>query len=175
MIKKEANLIVTFDPSHSESAKKEISELMNEIKQKFEILDIEDGVAEIMCEDPRKAISKLENKAKRNLHEFHQTNHWIPIDFWTKNSIPDIQKKLKEIEKLIKVREKWKMEIKTRKVKEKPDELKLIIQLAESIDRKNIDLDKPNKIVRVEIIGNKVGLSLLSKKDMLNIPKLKQA
>lgn len=99
--------------------------------------------------------------------------HWVPIDTWVKNNIAEIQKKLKTLEKDIGEKEAWKMELKTRKLKEKSDELKLIIKLTEAIDRKNIDLEKPEKIVKVEIIGNKAGLSLLKKNEFLNLAKLR--
>lgn len=174
MAKKEANLLVTFDPTHIESAKKEILDLLKEIKEKAEILTADDGVAEIVVKDARKAVAELEKLAKKNIERFAHTMHWTPIDTWTKNNIADIQKALKEFEKKIGEKEAWKMELKTRKLKEKPDEIKLILKLTEVIDRKNVDLQKPEKIVKVEIIGNKAGLALLKKNELLNISKLRQ-
>ena len=43
----EANLIVTFDPTKEESAKKEITEKLAAIKEKGKILKIKEGLAEI--------------------------------------------------------------------------------------------------------------------------------
>lgn len=174
MAKKEANLLVTFDPTHVESAKKEISELLKEIKEKAKVLSAEEGIAEIIVSDARKVISSMEKLARKNIEKFAHTSHWIPIDLWTKNAIADIQKELKKFEGKIKEKEAWKMELKTRKLKEKPDELKLILKLTEAINRKNVDLEKPEKIVKVEIIGTKAGLALLDKNELLNIAKLRQ-
>jgi len=172
--KKEANLLVTFDPTHLESAKKEILELLKEIGEKADILDAGEGIAEIAVKDARKAVASLEKLAGKNIEKFLHTSHWIPIDTWTKNAVADIQKELKKYESMIDEKEAWKMELKTRKLKERPDELKLILKLTEVIDRKNVDLEKPEKIVKVEIIGNKAGLALLKKNELLNIGKLKQ-
>lgn len=171
---KRANLLVSFDPTHLESAKKEISDLMKEIKEKADILVADNGIAEVAVSDARKAVASLEKLAKKNIEKFAHTSHWIPIDTWTKNAVADIQKELKKVESMIGEKEAWKMELKTRKLKEKPDELKMILKLTEAIDRKNVDLDKPEKIVKVEIIGNKAGISLLKKNELLNIAKLKQ-
>lgn len=174
MAKKEANLLVTFDPTHIESAKKEILELLKGIKEKAEILTADEGIAEVLVGNAKKAVAELEKIAKKQLDKFVHTMHWIPIDFWTKNSTEDIKKSLKNFVKDIGKDEAWKMDLKTRKLKEKPDELKLILKLTEVIDRKNVDLEKPEKIVKVEIIGNKAGLALLKKNELLNIPKLRK-
>ena len=175
MAKKEANLLVTFDPTHIESAKKEIAEMLKSIKEKAEILTAEEGLAEVSVGNARKAVAELEKIAKKDLEKFPHTMQWIPIDIWCKNAIADMQKHLKGFEKDIGKDERWKMELKTRKLKEKPDELKLILKLTEVIDRKKVDLEKPEKIVKVEIIGNKAGLALLKKNELLNIARLKQA
>ncbi len=174
MAKKEANLIVTFEPSHLESAKKEIEEMMKAIKEKADIIEADEGVAELSVKDAKKAVEKIGALAKKNIDKFLYTMHWIPIDKWVKNSVADMQKSLKEFEKGIKIDERWKMDLKTRKLKEKPDELKLILKLTESIDRKKVDLEKPEKIVKVEIIGNRAGLSLLKNSELLNLAKLRQ-
>jgi len=171
--KKDANLLVTFDPVHLESAKKEILEILKELKEKA-VPKIDDGFAEVAVSDARKVIANLEKIAKKSSEKFAHTMHWIPIDVWAKNTVEDIQKELKKLEKGIGIKEAWKMELKTRKLKEKPDELKLILKLTEAIDRKNVDLDKPEKIVKVEIIGNKAGLALLKKDEVLNLVKLRQ-
>jgi tRNA(Ser,Leu) C12 N-acetylase TAN1 len=61
------------------------------------------------------------------------------------------------------------MDLKVRKVKEKPDEIKLILKLTEVIDRPKVDLQNPDKIIKVEVIGNKAGLALLGKDELLNV------
>jgi len=37
-----------------------------------------------------------------------------------------------------------------------------------------VDLKNPDRIIRVDIVGNDAGISLLNKDEMLNIPSLKQ-
>jgi tRNA(Ser,Leu) C12 N-acetylase TAN1 len=169
-----ANLIVTFDPNHLESAKKEIMHLLEEVKQKAQLLTADEGLAHIAVKDARKAVEDLEAISKKSLDKFEHTMKWIPIDVWCKNSVKEMQNNIKKMVKGIKPEEKWKMELKTRKLKDKPDEIKLIMGLTEVVDRKKVDLDDPEKIIKVEIIGNKAGLALLNKNHLLNIAKMKK-
>lgn len=168
------NLVVTFDPNHLESAKKEILHLLEEVKQKAQILTADEGLAHIAVKDARKAVDDLKQVAEKSLDKFNHTMKWVPIDLWCKNSVKEMQDNIKKMVKGIKPEEKWKMELKTRKLKDKPDEIKLIMSLTEVVDRKNVDLDNPEKVIKVEIVGNKAGLALLDKKHLLNVAKLKQ-
>ncbi len=172
--KKQANLIVTFDPNHLESAKNEIMHLLEEVKQKAQLLAADEGLAHIAVKDARKAVEDLEAVAKKSLDKFNHTMKWIPIDVWCKNTVKEMQDNIKKMVKGIKPAEKWKMDLKTRKLKDKPDEIKLIMSLTEVVDRKNVDLDNPEKIIKIEIVGNKAGLSLLNQKHLLNIAKMKK-
>lgn len=174
MAKKEANLLVTFDPTHQESALKEIEALMKETKDKFSLVKADEGVAELIVDDAKKLVKQLMPVAKKNVDKFGYTFHWIPIEKWVKNNVADIKKVLKEYEKGIKENEKWKMDLKVRKVKTKPDEIKLIMQLTEDINRPKVDLENPEKIIKVEIIGNKAGLALLGKDELLNAAKYRK-
>ncbi len=168
------NLVVTFDPNHLESAKTEILHLLDEVKQKAQILAADEGLAHIAVKDARKAVDDLKVVAEKSLDKFNHTMKWVPIDLWCKNSVKEMQNNIKKMVKGIKPEEKWKMELKTRKLKDKPDEIKLIMSLTEVVDRKYVDLENPEKIIKVEIVGNKAGLALLDKKHLLNIAKLKQ-
>jgi len=166
---KEGNLLVTFDPTHQESALKEISELLNSVKEKADVIKADEGVAEILVKDAKKAVRELSKISVKSIDKFGHTFHWIPIEKWCKNSIDEMQKVIKGFVKDIKQNEKWKMDLKVRKVKEKPDEIKLILKLTEAVDRPNVDLQNPEKIVKVEVIGNKAGLALLGKDELLNV------
>ena len=171
---KEGNLLVTFDPAHHESALKEISELLKEIKEKADILKAEEGVAEILVKDARKSVKNLVDIGSKDAGKFAYTSCWTPIDKWCKNSVEDMQKTIKGFVKEIKQNEKWKRDLKVRKVKEKPDEIKLIMNLTEVVDNPNVDLHNPDRIIKVEIIGNRAGLALLGRDELLNAVKLKQ-
>jgi len=171
---KEANLIVTFDPTHQQSALKEIEELLKAVKEKVNVIKAEEGIAELLVGDAKKAVKQLSALAAKDIEKFGYTFHWIPIEKWCKATVEDMQKVIKDLIKEIKKDERWKMDLKARHVKEKPDEIKLTLKLTEVVDRPKVDLNNPQKIIKVEIIGNKAGLAVLGADELLNVAKLKQ-
>jgi tRNA(Ser,Leu) C12 N-acetylase TAN1 len=162
----EANLLVTFDPTHIESVKKEIDERMKEIKEKAKILKIEDGLAEISVSDNRKVVKALE-KLSAKKDKFNYTKRWIPVDKWTSAKIPEMQKVIKTVVKDLKAKDKWKMDL--GKHRSDVSNRELIIKLTDVIDNQNVDLEKPDKIVKVEIVEKKAAIALLDKDDILNV------
>ena len=168
----EANLIITYDPAHAGSAKEEVDKVLKEIKNEAKDLKSEiDGIFNTRVKDARKIVKELAKLCRKKPDLFDKTFHWIPIDKWVKASVGGMQKEIKKFDKLIKEKEKWKMDLGKRKTDK--HEANLIIKLTEVINKPNVDLEKPDKIVKVEIIGNKAGLALLNKDELLNIPKLK--
>ena len=137
MAKKEANLLVTFEPTHQVSAVQEIQNLLKELKEKPEIISSDEGLAEVAIKDARKAVKALSALAKKSIDKFAYTFHWVPIDTWCKATVEDMHKEIKKFVKDIKDSDKWKMEVKTRKVKTKTDELKLALKLTEVLDNPN--------------------------------------
>ena len=167
-----ANLLVSYDPNHEAGAKGEIEALFKEVNENFKILKRDvDGLMNVRVKDPLKAVKKMSELARKDLDKFDKTFHWIPIQKWCKASVKDMQKVIKELAKGIKKGEKWKLDLGKRKTKE--HEKDLIIKLTGVIDNPNVDLDKPDKIVKVEIVGNKAGLSLIGADELLNIAKMK--
>lgn len=165
---KEANLLVTFDPTHEEAALKAIRGVLSEIKDKADIVKSGEGLAEVAVKDAKKAVKQIASLAAKQVEKVMHTSHWVPVDKWCKATVEDMQKNIKDFAKGIKSSEKWRMDLKVRHVKEKPDELKLILKLTESIDKPKVDLQNPDKIIKVEIIGNKAGLALLNKDEIFN-------
>ncbi|MAG08634.1 hypothetical protein CMO89_04120 [Candidatus Woesearchaeota archaeon] len=168
-----ANLIVTHEPSHIGTAKKEVEALMKALKHEAKFLKSDiDGLFNLRVKDPRGTVKKLNKLAKKQIELFDTTFHWTPIDKWCKSTVKDMQKTVKVLVKDIKNTDKWKMELNKRKTKQ--HERDLIIKLTSVIDKPNVDLNNPKKIVRVEIVGNKAGFSLLGADELLNVAKMKK-
>ncbi len=77
-----------------------------------------------------------------------------------------MQKAVKSLVPKIGENEKWKMDLEKRYY-DKYDFNELIIKLTDVVNRKKISLDKPKKIIKVEIIGKNAGISLLEQDEML--------
>jgi len=168
-----ANLLVTCDPSRMSSAKKEVEELLKEIK--FPGKDIKsniNGLMSVRVSNAKNAVKKLLMIAKKKPAKFNKTFKWIPVDKWSKADVKTMQNSIKILAKNIKKDEKWKMDLGKRKTK--MHERDLIIKLTEPINRSNIDLHNPDKIVKVEIIGSNAALALLKKDEYLNVSRFKK-
>jgi tRNA(Ser,Leu) C12 N-acetylase TAN1 len=170
MATKTANLLVTFDPSKEESAKAEIILRLQEIKETPAILKIEDGLAQLNVKDAKKAVSALKKIAVKSKDKFSSTFNWIPVEQWVSAKIPEMQKAVKEIQKGIADKEKWKLDLGLHKTE--LHQRDLIIKLTDAIEKQNVDLEKPDKIVKVEIVKDKAAVSLLKPDELLKAAQL---
>ena len=168
---KEANLLVSYEPSHSGTAKAVIENAMGKIKEKAEFLksDVE-GLFKLRVSDGKKVVSKLRKLCKKNQGLFEKTYHYMPVDSWTKAAVKDMQNTISRLQKGIKEKEKWAMKIGKRRTK--LHEKDLIMKLTAPVDKPKVDLEKPDKLIKVEIIGKKAGISLLAKDEYLDTQKI---
>ncbi len=163
----DVKLIVTYDPAHTESSREKVEILFKEIGAKAEFLKSKySGIFLLNVAKPREVVKKLKEFAKKNAEFFGKTYRYIPVDSWVKSEIPAMQKAIKPLVPKIGENEKWMMDIEKRYY-DKHEFKELIIKLTDVVDRKNIDLKKPQKIIKVEIIGKDAGISLLTPDEML--------
>src|SRR3989344_3369870 len=168
-----SNLLITYDPSHPGKAKEEVNNLLDEVDEKidFEESGIE-GVFLASVKDARTLVRSLVDIFQVTPDTFQYTFNWIPIDKWISSDIKVMEEEMKRLNSEIDPKHSWKIDIVKRKYEMRtPD---LITKLTEHIDKPKVDLKNPQKIIRVEIIGERAGISLLDAEEILNIPKLKE-
>ena len=167
----DANLLVTFEPTHSGKAQEEVKALLEKAGEKatFQKSDI-DGVFLLKTKKNPKELVKAIN-TKENADNINFTFHWVPIDKWCPSGIADMAKVLKEIDAKMDPKDSWKMDLGKRHYD--GDSTQLIMKLTENISKPNVDLKNPKKIVKVEIIGKNTGISLLDASEFLSSRKLK--
>ncbi|MFA4907952.1 MAG: THUMP domain-containing protein [archaeon] len=169
----QANLIVTYDPAHTATAKKELVAVLSILKKKPVFVKFKaEGVLAVKVVKPKETVKEIAKLCRKKPAMFRETFHYVPVDCWAKSEIKEMQKCVKGLVKGIGQKEKWKMELNKRSY-EKHNSLELIRCLTDVIDRPNVDLDKPQKIVRVEIFGKIAAISLVSKDEIAEIPALK--
>lgn len=167
----EANLIVTYDPAHAGKAGEEVKSHLESQNEKPEFLKSDvDGLFLVKTKKNPKELTKSLN-TKKNAKNFSYTYHWIPVDKWTTSKIEDMKKVMKELDSKMDPKESWKLDLGKRHYEAKTTDL--ILKLTENIDKPKVDLKNPKKIVKVEIIGKKAGISLLDASELLDVPKLK--
>ncbi|HLD49373.1 MAG TPA: THUMP domain-containing protein [archaeon] len=169
----QANLLVTYDPSRIGKAKAEVQELLKEVDEEAEFLDSKtDGLFLLKVENAKHAVKKLRSICRDEKEKFECTFKWVPIEKWTSSQINDMAKALKDIEERIGDDEKWKMDL-TKRHYDSMSTTELIMKLTENIEKPNVDLKNPDKIVKVEIIGENAGISLLDADEFLDVQKMK--
>jgi len=170
---KSIKLLVSYDPNHIGSAEKELAEVLTRIGEKANINKSEvEGLFKVAVSDGRKVAQRLRDLCTADPNLFQVTHHYVPVDHWCKSDITPMKTLIKGLAKDIGDSEKWRLSVKKRHWK-KMDEMKLIETLADSIENEHVDLSKPDKIVRVDIIGKEAGISLLDPGDVFDAPETK--
>ena len=168
-----ANLLVTYDPSRGGKAMAEVRDLLKEIDEEAEFLESEaEGVFLLFVSDPKHDVKKLISICRDEPEKFESTFKWVPIEKWVSSEINEMAKALKEIDERIEQDDKWKMDLIKRHY-DKMGTTELIMKLTENIEKPNVDLKNPEKIVKVEIIGEHAGISLLYPDEILDVQKYK--
>ncbi len=172
-LKGQANMIVTFDPNHRGTAELELREVLKQIGERPQIGQTEvEGLFKVAVSNARAAVAKVRNLCHSNPNLFSVTHHYTPIDQWCQSEVGVMQKVIKAASGAIGNNEKWKMGLNKRHW-DKLEGVKLIIKLTDVVERKNVDLDNPDKIVEVEIIGKEAGIALLTPQDIVDVAKEK--
>ena len=172
-LKGQANLIVTFDPNHRGTAEFEVREVLKQVGEKPQIGQTEvEGLFKVAVSNARAAAAKIRNLCSSNPNLFAVTHHYTPIDNWCQSDVSAMQKLIRAASSGIGQSEKWKMGLNKRHW-DQLEGVKLIIKLTDVVERKHVDLDNPDKIVQVEIIGKEAGVALLTPKDIVDVAREK--
>ncbi len=160
-------LIVTYDPAHQKSCEESLKNVMDTVGAKPKSLKSKyNGIFFIELPKPKEVVKKLTALSKKDQDIFGKTHRYIPVDKWVSSKVPDMQKAVKSLVPKIGKNEKWKMDLEKRYY-HKLDYQDLIIKLTEVVDRHKIDLKRPKKTIKVEIIGTHAGISLLGSGELL--------
>ena len=168
----DANLLVTYDSSRGGKAKEEVEACLKEAGAKARFLKSDvTGLFQLNVKDPKVVVKKLVKSCKSDPDKFKLTYHYVPIDKWVKSDVKKMQEVTKKFGEKIKKAEKWKLNLHKRHYE--GDSRELITKLTDPIDKPNVDLSDPDKIVQVEIVGAKAGIALLGKDELLEVTKIK--
>ena len=163
-------LIATYDPAHQKSCGESLKNVMDAVGAKPKFLKSKySGIFLIELSKPKEVVKMLIKLNKKDPEIFGKTHRYIPVDKWVSSKVPDMQKAIKSLVPKIGENEKWKMDLEKRHY-HKLDYQELIVKLTEVVDRRKIDLKKPKKIIKVEIIGTHAGISLLEPGELLMVP-----
>ncbi|MFW9850826.1 MAG: THUMP domain-containing protein [Candidatus Thorarchaeota archaeon] len=117
--------------------------------------------------NPFEVIEKLKEIADENPYQFRYAIKFTPLEVCVKSDIDEISKAVETL--LPKIREEDSFRVTVRRRHTDLQHMDVVTAAANVIQRR-VDLDKPDKIVLIEIIGELTGISVLnSDQDILSI------
>ena len=119
------------------------------------------------CLDSREVVHGLRRLFNEDSYLIQHTSKWVPVDLWTYSDLDSMKEAVAELGKRIEPGERWRMTVEKRRYTQ-CHKIEIIRELAELIDRK-VDLENPDKIVRIDIIGKYAGLALLKPQDIFSM------
>ena len=170
---KDFNLLFSTPRRHEDDACSEMWFLLGEIGDKDSTVEkthVSGLVVAKTTLDPFKAIEDLRSLLKKRPEEFRHTLRVIPIEAIVKTELEEIQEACLRLSVKIGKGESFRVTVEKRYTNLSATEI--IEAVAEGIDRK-VDLQSPDKIVLIEVLGGLTGVSVITPKDMLSVNKEK--
>lgn len=169
------NLIITC-PRHLEP---ETEEELREILEEFGDLDVKisttnmSGIltAETYL-DPIEVVKKIKDMLLDEPWSIRYCKRIIPIQKVIESKINEIENSISELSNQILENETYRISIEKRNSDLSSKEI--ITKIADKIKNK-VSLEFPDKVILIEIIGDKTGISILKKSDILSTEKTKRS
>jgi len=173
MVLRDFNLLTTTSRGNEDEACSEIWYLLGEIGDTAATVD-KTGVAGLIAAktafNPFEVVEKLRNILKERPYEFRYTFRVIPIEKVVRTNLGEIQRVVTELASKIKENETFRVTVEKRFTEISTTEL--IEAAASNVERK-VNLNNPDKIIQVEVVGGLTGISVLKPTDILAVIKEK--
>ncbi len=168
------NLIVTSQKGNEAKASAEFKEIA--LQHGLRKLHIEksdfDGVLEVDVEDARGFVAFLREYVRSEPFRIHFVQRVMPVDLVVDTDLSQIKEGATQLGSQIGKTETFKIEIDER---DSPyPRRELIDTIADVIDRK-VNLDSPDLVIQVEVLGEYTALSLARPDEIISITKLKRS
>lgn len=169
------NLIITC-PRHFESeAIEEINSILEELGDESAKIE-KSKLSGILLIDTSINPMEVSPKIKEKIHDEPWSIRYIlrsiPIQKWVPTELDKIITESQKLSEKIQENEKYRISIEKRNSNVSSQEI--ITKIADLVKRK-VSLEKPDKIILVEIFGGFTGLSLISDNDILSVEREKRA
>jgi len=118
--------------------------------------------------DNRHVVARCAERYRAEPEAFRFAIKWVPVDGWCAKDLDAMRRMIKEqVLPRIGARDTWAMKVEKRGW-EQYHTTDIIRYLAEAIDRK-VNLETPDRIVRVDILRDAVAISLLRPDEVFSI------
>lgn len=173
MVLRDFNLLISTSRGNEGNACSEAWFLLGETGDREALVEKTDIVGLIVVKtvlDPFKVIEHLRRMLNERPEEFRYVLRVIPIELVTRTNLDEIEKAVAKHSSKILEGETFRVTVEKRHSDLSTSEI--IRAAAHSIERK-VDLETPDKIVLIQVLGRLTGISIIRPTDMLSITKEK--
>jgi len=166
------NLLVSYSWGVYGRAKKEIVQVLEMLGDEGPVVKrtIAEGIIGVKTRlDPREVVRRLRSLFDEDPFAFQYTLKWVPVDLWTLSDMDSMKEAVRKLRNGIHAGERWRMTVEKRRYNQY-HKIEIIRELAELVEEK-VDLENPEKILRVDIIGRYAGISVLMPEDIFSVYK----
>jgi len=167
------NLLVTTARGNEEEASSEIWYLLGEIGDTAAKVD-KTGVSGLIAAkttfEPLETIEKLRGLLKERSYEFRYSLRIIPVEKVVRTDPIEVERVVTELAEKIKENENFRITVEKRFTTTSTKDL--IDAAAANVERK-VNLNNPDKIILIEVVGGLTGISVIKPADILVVAKEK--
>lgn len=169
------NLIITCARHLELETKQEISNILDKIGDSEPKIIITNMSGILTAEtklDPIDVVNKIKEMILDEPWCIRYSLRIIPIQKITETKIESIEEGILDLIKLISSHDSYRISIEKRNSDISSQEL--ISRIANKVKNK-VSLEFPDKIILIEILGNKTGIAIVKKTDILSVEKTKRS
>jgi len=169
------NLIITCARHLEPETEEELSNILEEfgdLESKISITNMSGILTAETKLDPIEVIRKIRNMILDEPWSIRYCLRIIPIQRFIESKINQIEKTVEDLSGQILEDETYRISIKKRNSELSSQEI--ISKVANKI-KNEVSLEFPDKVILIEILGNKTGISILKKLDVLSTEKTKRS
>jgi len=166
------NLLVSYGWRAFNKARDEIARILKDFRDDNPIIKrtIARGICGVKTKlNSREVVRKVRKLFEKDPLQINFAVKWVPVDNWCRSDLNEMKKIIERIKVNIKRGEKWGMEVEKRRYT-KYHTAEVIEELAKEIKEK-VDLEHPDKIVRIDILGGNTGISILKPEEIFSTRK----
>ena len=167
------NLLATTSRGNESNACSELCRLLEQIGDSASIIDKTGVVGLIAVKtafNPFEVIEKFRKILHERPYEFRYTLRIIPIEKVVRTDLGEIQSVATELGSKIKENESFRVTVEKRFTENSARDI--VEAAAANIERK-VDLNNPDKILLVEVVGGLTGISVIRPDNILSVVKEK--
>lgn len=167
------NILATTSKGNETEACSELWYLLGEIGDPSPVVD-KSGVSGLIVAKtslrPVDVAEKLRATLRERPYEFRYLLRVIPIEKVVRTSLDEIKKAAAELSAKIRENETYRVTVEKRFTETSTRD---IIEAAASAVNRKVNLEDPDKILLIEVVGGLTGMSVLKPQDILSIAKEK--